>query len=135
MTPDAYPDKRYDAAVVKLYPQVNRQKGTLKVEVRLLEPDDALLPDMSVRITFLPPPDAPGRRRAVRAGPGRRGAPRPPPATPRSGWCATVWQQPPRRARRRRRPVRIASGLAGRRDGVVGDVALAEGQRVVADAS
>jgi RND family efflux transporter MFP subunit len=59
VTPDAHPDRSYAAAVVKLYPQVDRQKGTLKVEVRILEPDDRLLPDMSARVTFLaerPPP-------------------------------------------------------------------------------
>jgi RND family efflux transporter MFP subunit len=53
VVPDAYPDKRYAAKVVKLYPQVNRQKGTLKIEVQILEPDASLLPDMSVRIQFL----------------------------------------------------------------------------------
>ncbi len=53
ITPDAYPDRRYAARVVKLYPQINRQKGTLKVEVRILEPDEWLRPDMSVRVTFL----------------------------------------------------------------------------------
>ncbi|MEX2206266.1 MAG: efflux RND transporter periplasmic adaptor subunit [Myxococcota bacterium] len=53
VVPDAYPDKRYAAAVVKLYPQVNRQKGTLKIEVSIENPDEALLPDMSVRIHFL----------------------------------------------------------------------------------
>jgi RND family efflux transporter MFP subunit len=51
--PDAYPDKHYEAVVAKLYPQVDRQKGTLRVEVRIEEPDDALWPDMSIRITFL----------------------------------------------------------------------------------
>ncbi|MFQ5665181.1 MAG: efflux RND transporter periplasmic adaptor subunit [Candidatus Binatia bacterium] len=58
VTPDAYPDVHYAAKVVKLYPQVDRQKGTLKVEVHILEPDTRLLPDMSARITFLasPPP-------------------------------------------------------------------------------
>jgi HlyD family secretion protein len=53
VVPDAFPDKKYAASVVKLYPQVNRQKGTLKVEVKILEPDDVLRPDMSVRIHFL----------------------------------------------------------------------------------
>jgi HlyD family secretion protein len=53
VTPDAYQDKRYAAEVVKLYPQINRQKGTLKVEVRIREPDEWLRPDMSVRISFL----------------------------------------------------------------------------------
>jgi RND family efflux transporter MFP subunit len=60
--PDAYPDHTYAARVVKLYPQVNRQKGTLKIEVRITEPDALLLPDMSVRLNFLAEaaPAAPG---------------------------------------------------------------------------
>ncbi len=37
---------------MKLYPQINRQKGTLKVEVRIQQPDEWLRPDMSVRVTF-----------------------------------------------------------------------------------
>ena len=57
VTPDAYPDAHYAAEVVKLYPQVDRQKGTLKIEVHVIEPDAKLLPDMSARVTFLQPPD------------------------------------------------------------------------------
>ena len=53
VVPDAFPDKKYAAQVVKLYPQVNRQKGTLKVEVKITTPDEVLRPDMSVRIHFL----------------------------------------------------------------------------------
>ncbi|MBM4266972.1 MAG: efflux RND transporter periplasmic adaptor subunit [Deltaproteobacteria bacterium] len=53
VTPDAFPDVQYEARVVKLYPQVDRQKGTLKVEVQIAKPDERLLPDMSARITFL----------------------------------------------------------------------------------
>jgi RND family efflux transporter MFP subunit len=55
VTPDAYPDEHERAEVVKLYPQVDRQKGTLKIEARLLNPSAKLLPDMSVRVTFLDP--------------------------------------------------------------------------------
>ena len=55
VAPDAYPEAHYAATVVKLYPQVDRQKGTLKVEVHIEKPDDKLLPDMSARITFLAP--------------------------------------------------------------------------------
>jgi HlyD family secretion protein len=53
--PDAYPELRYEAEVVKMYPQVDRQKGTLKIEVRIRNPDERLLPDMSVRVSFLQP--------------------------------------------------------------------------------
>ena len=61
VVPDAYPDAEFAARVVKLYPQVNRQKGTLRVEVQILDADERLLPDMSARVTFLekkPEPDA-----------------------------------------------------------------------------
>jgi RND family efflux transporter MFP subunit len=53
VVPDAYPDRIYPARVVKIYPQANRQKGTLKVEVKLAKVDEYLRPDMSVRINFL----------------------------------------------------------------------------------
>ncbi len=55
VAPDAYPDRRYGAHVVKLYPQVDKQKGTLRVEVQIEQPDDHLWPDMSARITFFAP--------------------------------------------------------------------------------
>lgn len=67
VAPDAYPDATYDATVVKLYPQVNRQKGTLKVEVRINEPDAKLLPDMSARVTFLAEEPEAGRADAAPA--------------------------------------------------------------------
>jgi RND family efflux transporter MFP subunit len=53
VVPDAYPERKYPARVVKIYPQANRQKGTLKVEVKLTKTDAYLRPDMSVRINFL----------------------------------------------------------------------------------
>ncbi len=56
VTPDAYPQAQYEAEVVKFYPQVDRAKGTLRIEVRLRAPDEKLLPDMSARITFLADP-------------------------------------------------------------------------------
>jgi len=53
VVPDAYPDRKYPAQVVKIYPQADRQKGTLKVEVKLAKTDEYLRPDMSARINFL----------------------------------------------------------------------------------
>jgi len=53
ITVDAFPDKTYAGTVVKLDPQINRQKGTLRVEVRIEQPDAALRPDMSARVAFL----------------------------------------------------------------------------------
>jgi RND family efflux transporter MFP subunit len=55
VVPDAYPDRHYEARVVKLYPQIDRQKGTLRVEAQIAKPDEFLWPDMSARVTFLAP--------------------------------------------------------------------------------
>jgi RND family efflux transporter MFP subunit len=60
VVPDAYPDRKYKAQVVKIYPQANRQKGTIKVEVKLSGTDAYLRPDMSVRINFLAAPSTDG---------------------------------------------------------------------------
>jgi len=53
IVPDAFPDARYAGRVVKLAPQIDREKGTRGVEVVVLEPDERLLPDRSVRVVFL----------------------------------------------------------------------------------
>jgi len=51
---DAYPDRPFAASVVKIYPAADRQKGTVKVEVHLLNPDlDVVKPEMSAKVTFL----------------------------------------------------------------------------------
>ncbi len=53
VVPDAYPNRKYPAQVVKIYPQADRQKGTIKVELKLTKTDEYLRPDMSIRINFL----------------------------------------------------------------------------------
>ena len=51
---DAYPERNFDARVAKIYPEADRQKGTLKVEVKILKPDLAIVrPEMSAKITFM----------------------------------------------------------------------------------
>ena len=51
--PDAYPDNPFAAQVVKIYPEADRQKGTVKVEVRILQPDLKIIkPEMSAKVTF-----------------------------------------------------------------------------------
>jgi RND family efflux transporter MFP subunit len=131
VVPDAYPDKRYRARVVKLYPQVDRQKGTLRIEVQIEEPDEALWPDMSARITFLEP---------VAVAP----AGQPPVLVPRGavrgeGGAAYVWVVEERRARRASvvvgrefgEDVQVTSGLQGDEALVVGErVPMADGQPV-----
>jgi len=134
VTPDAYPDVKYDAKVVKLYPQVDRQKGTLKVEVHILKPDEKLLPDMSARVTFLTPPE-----------PDRHEEPAvlvPATAVHRDAQGdMIVWLVRDGRAQATRvetagdvgDKIRIADGLSGGETVVVGDVALRDGQRVAVE--
>jgi RND family efflux transporter MFP subunit len=50
--PDAYPDQRFAARLVKVYPEADRQKGTVKVEVSILKPLSIIKPEMSVRVSF-----------------------------------------------------------------------------------
>ena len=51
--PDAYPDDEFPAQVVKIYPEADRQKGTVKVEVKILQPDLKIIkPEMSAKVTF-----------------------------------------------------------------------------------
>jgi RND family efflux transporter MFP subunit len=52
--PDAYPDKSFAAFVAKIYPEADRQKGTVKVEAKLRAPDLQIVkPEMSAKVTFL----------------------------------------------------------------------------------
>jgi HlyD family secretion protein len=132
IVPDAYPQRRYRARVVKIYPQINRQKGTLRVEVRIESPDDVLRPDMSVRIEFLAdaPVQAPSESVVL--------APRDALRSDAGG--SYVWTVVEGRARRQ--PVEldgrtqgeravIRSGLSGGEALVVGDArGLADGERV-----
>src|SRR6266568_2477883 len=53
---DSYPDKQFDAALVKVYPAADRQKGTVKVEVQIGRPDLQIIkPEMSAKVSFLVP--------------------------------------------------------------------------------
>jgi RND family efflux transporter MFP subunit len=54
VVPDAYADRRFDASLVKVYPEADRQKGTVKVEVQIEKPDlQVIKPEMSVKVSFL----------------------------------------------------------------------------------
>src|SRR6516225_2140864 len=51
---DSYPDKHFDATLVKVYPAADRQKGTVKIEVQIARPDLQIIkPEMSVKVSFL----------------------------------------------------------------------------------
>jgi HlyD family secretion protein len=50
---DAYPDKKYEGVVDLISPEANRQKATVQVRVKVLNPDDLLKPDMNATVSFL----------------------------------------------------------------------------------
>jgi RND family efflux transporter MFP subunit len=134
VVPDAFPDRKYAATVVKLYPQVNRQKGTLKVEVGIPEADEWLRPDTSVRISFL----ADAAEAGVEGAPALVMAPRA--ALRGEGEQRFVWIVTEQRLRRQAvvlgpdfgDPVVVKEGLLGGEALVYGDpgAALSEGLRV-----
>jgi HlyD family secretion protein len=52
---DAYPDRKYEGVVDLISPEANRQKATIQVRVKVLNPDDLLKPDMNATVSFLAP--------------------------------------------------------------------------------
>jgi HlyD family secretion protein len=52
---DAYPDKKYAGIVDLISPEANRQKATVQVRVKVLNPDELLKPDMNATVSFLSP--------------------------------------------------------------------------------
>lgn len=53
VSPEAYPDKSYDAVVAEIAPEANRSKGTLQIKVQIKNPDQFLTPELSAKVDFL----------------------------------------------------------------------------------
>ncbi len=53
---EAFPDARHRGEVVAITPRVSRSKATVVVKARLLDAPKLMLPDMSVRVSFLQRP-------------------------------------------------------------------------------
>src|SRR5215469_4289997 len=54
VVPDAYPQAHFDATLVKIYPEADRQTATVKVEVQIRQPNLAMIkPEMSVKANFV----------------------------------------------------------------------------------
>ncbi len=52
VTTDAYPDRRYRGVIAEISPEANRQKATVQVKVKVLNPDQYLRPEMNASIAF-----------------------------------------------------------------------------------
>ncbi|HEV3029941.1 MAG TPA: efflux RND transporter periplasmic adaptor subunit [Planctomycetota bacterium] len=66
---EARPDRKYRGEVRQIVPTADRTKGIVQVKIRLLDPDEALLPEMASRAAFL-------RDKAVAGAPRKLIAPR-----------------------------------------------------------
>ena len=53
VTTDAYPDRKYNGQIAEISPQANRQKATVQVKFRILDPDEFLRPEMNATVKFL----------------------------------------------------------------------------------
>ena len=53
LTTDAYPDREYKGVIDEISPQANRQKATVQVKVKVLDPDAFLRPDENANVRFL----------------------------------------------------------------------------------
>ncbi len=53
VTTDAYPERKYDGVIAEISPEANRQKATVQVKVKILNPDDYLRPEMNATVKFL----------------------------------------------------------------------------------
>jgi len=53
VTTDAFPDRKYDGIIWEMSPEANRQKATVQVKVKVLNPDDYLRPEMNASVAFL----------------------------------------------------------------------------------
>jgi RND family efflux transporter MFP subunit len=51
---DAYPERAYAGRVRQIWPTADRQKATVELRVEFLERDEKILPEMSVRVIFVP---------------------------------------------------------------------------------
>jgi HlyD family secretion protein len=53
VSPEAYPDKKYQGHVAEIAPEANRSKGTLQIKVQVEQPDEFLTPELTARVDFL----------------------------------------------------------------------------------
>ena len=56
VTTDAFPDRKYDGQIAEISPEADRQKATVQIKVKILNPDSYLRPDMNATVKFLAEP-------------------------------------------------------------------------------
>jgi HlyD family secretion protein len=56
ITTEAFPDRKYDGRISEISPEANRQKATVQVKVKVLNPDEYLRPEMNASVAFYSKP-------------------------------------------------------------------------------
>jgi HlyD family secretion protein len=62
---DSHPDAAFEGRVDEIAPQADRQKATVQVKVRLVNPQDFVRPEVNARVTFLEDAPAPAATETV----------------------------------------------------------------------
>jgi len=52
ITTDAFPDRKYEGYIEEISPEANRQKATVQVKVKVVNPDGYLRPEMNASVAF-----------------------------------------------------------------------------------
>jgi HlyD family secretion protein len=52
VSPDSYPDRKYEGHVREIAPEANRQKATIQVRVSIMNPDKYLVPETNAKVNF-----------------------------------------------------------------------------------
>ncbi|MDE0959522.1 MAG: efflux RND transporter periplasmic adaptor subunit [Planctomycetota bacterium] len=55
---DAYPDKGYRGRIRQIWPTANRSKATVELRAEFIDRDEKLLPELGVRVVFVPESEA-----------------------------------------------------------------------------
>ena len=53
VTVDAYADRKWNGVIDEISPEANRQKATVQVKVKILNPDETLRPEMNAAVAFV----------------------------------------------------------------------------------
>jgi HlyD family secretion protein len=67
VTTDAYADRKYQGVIREISPEANRQKATVQVKVKVVNPDDYLRPEMNASVAFYSTEKSEGRRTETRS--------------------------------------------------------------------
>jgi HlyD family secretion protein len=130
ITIDAFPDRRYEGVIDEISPEANRQKATVQVKVKVLNPDDFMRPEMNASVAFLADEEKPA------AGGSAKPVIFVPPSAVRSGAVFVTLdgravRRPVRTGSSTSQGLRIEDGLIGGEDLIVNPPAdLADGARI-----